>query len=104
MSISLPSASWFVQTFDGKLKTNIFSGSYGTVPHRGCLSIKTFEYKVYVDTSQNDQLYIVAECYWRLPFSEGLKKTDYKIIKIPYTAESSIREIEIWLNNQYHFD
>lgn len=71
MSISLPEDFWFVQ--NGEITGNVFSGSVGTDPMKGCISETTFNYKVSVE-EKDTKFIVIASCYIQLPFNKGSEK------------------------------
>ncbi|MBR5601406.1 MAG: hypothetical protein IKW24_02130 [Clostridia bacterium] len=73
--VDLPRYDWFVNNHS----TNTFSGSLGTLPDQGCIAIRTFHYRVFVDTSKgkDESTYrLVAECYIIQPWDQKGAKTD----------------------------
>jgi hypothetical protein len=53
--ITLPPLSWFIQKNGKTVSTNIYTGSLGTDPSKGCLYIASFNYKVYVQPENTDK-------------------------------------------------
>ena len=49
--IDLPRYHWLVSKHEGRFVTNTYSGSMGTLPDQGCVSVRTLNYRVYVDNS-----------------------------------------------------
>ena len=74
--IDLPRYYWFINRSEGKFVTNTYSGSIGTVPESGCINTYTFHYRVYADTSSNEEssFRLVAESYIRHPWILAGKK------------------------------
>lgn len=67
--IKLPSYEWFLGLMGFGGKGNVYAGSYGTDPYRGCLVSETFRYRVWIDKDENDEKllkavhYIGQECF-----------------------------------------
>lgn len=77
--VELPRHHWFINKTEGKNVTNIFYGSVGTDSDTGCVDKKTFNYRVWVDTSYETEAEyrLCAECFIVHPWTEGGKKTDF---------------------------
>lgn len=78
MAIELPRYEMLICKHEGKYITTPFSGSCGTLPEKGCLAVETFNYKVYVDlSSENEQDFkLIAQYSLIAPWSEGGKRND----------------------------
>ncbi|MBQ9744573.1 MAG: hypothetical protein IJW19_05550 [Clostridia bacterium] len=59
--IKLPGYHWLVSKHEGRLVTNNYSGSLGTLPDRGCVSVRTFNYRIYIDISSSSESISDAE-------------------------------------------
>ena len=71
--IELPTLHWLVSAHEGRTVTNTYSASLGTLPSTGCMNVRTFNYKVYVDISANR---LITESYILNPWSAGGHKSD----------------------------
>lgn len=78
--IDLPRYHWLVSKHEGRFVTNTYSGSMGTLPDRGCVSVRTFNYRVYVDISSGEEstFRLIVESYIIQPWSLGITKTDFE--------------------------
>lgn len=97
MKVILPIESWFVQK--NKITGNIYSGSAGTDPARGCLCKRTFNYKVHVEEIAESELIVVVECYVQLPWSEEMKKTNFDSKTFKFLS-NGISNAQEWLNGK----
>lgn len=96
--IDLPHYHWLVSKHEGRFVTNTYSGSMGTLPDQGCVNVRTFNYRVYVDTSSGEEgtLRLIAETYNIQPWSSGGRKTDFERAEFE-SSENGVREAEEWL-------
>ena len=96
--IDLPRYHWLVSKHEGRFVTNIYSGSMGTLPDQGCVSVRTFNYRVYVDISSGEgsTFRLIAESYIIQPWHIGGHKTDTEYAEFE-SSESGVREAEEWL-------
>ena len=69
--IDLPNLQWLISRHEGRYATNVWSASLGTSPSEGCTNVKTFNYRVYVDTSSENEneFRLIAESYIINPWS-----------------------------------
>lgn len=96
MAIELPKYSWFVSGAGSSYVTNSYSGSCGTSPTLGCLSVTTFNYRVFVESIDSDWK-IVAEYYLILPWSEGgsIKELTREVFD---NSQAGLDEAAEWLS------
>ena len=96
--IDLPHYHWLVSKQEGRFVTNTCSGSMGTLPDQGCLSVRTFNYRVYIDISSGEEnkFRLIAESYIIQPWHLGGHKTDTERVEFE-SSESGVREAEEWL-------
>ena len=97
--INLPRHLWFLNDHEGKPVINVHTNSYGTDPDEGCLHVKTFNYKVYVDISSGDesQYKLIAECYVIQPWDLGSEKTDFNRSEFE-NSDEGIKAASDWLS------
>lgn len=96
--IDLPRYHWHVSKHEGRFVTNAYSGSVGTLPDQGCVSARTFNYRVYMDISSGEEstFRLIAETYIIQPWSRGGNKTDFERSEFE-SSEYGVREAEEWL-------
>ena len=96
--IDLPRYHWLVSKHEGRFVTNIYSGSMGSLPDQGCVSARTFNYRVYVDISSGEEssFRLIAETYNIQPWNRGGNKTDFERAEFE-SSEKGISEAEEWL-------
>ena len=96
--IDLPRYHWLVSKHEGRFVTNIYSGSMGTLPDQGCVSVRTLNYRVYVDTSSGEKgtLRLIAESYIIQPWSRGGNKTDFERAEFE-NSEKGVEDAGEWL-------
>ena len=96
--IDLPRYQWLVSKHEGRFVTNTYSGSMGTLPDQGCVSVRTLNYRVYVDTSSGEEssFRLIAESYIIQPWNRGGNKTDFERAEFE-SSEKGISEAEEWL-------
>ena len=96
--IDLPRYHWLVSKHEGRLVTNTYSGSMGTLTGQGCVSVRTFNYRVYVDISSGEEskFRLIAESYIIQPWHLGGHKIDTERSEFE-SSESGINEAEEWL-------
>ena len=70
--IDLPRIEWLYRNESGKLITNPYSGSLGTQTSRGCVSVCTFNYRVFAENQA-----LIASCFLIQPFQQGSEKTNH---------------------------
>ena len=67
--IKLPSYEWFLGLMGFGGAGNIYAGSYGTDPYKGCLVSDTFRYRVWIEKDENGEkllkavYYVGSQCY-----------------------------------------
>lgn len=96
--IDLPRCNWLVSRNGGRFVTNIYSGSAGTLPGQGCVSVRTFNYRVYVDVSGGEEstFRLIAEGFVIQPWSLGGHKTDPERAEFEI-SEKGVKDAEEWL-------
>ena len=96
--IDLPRYHWLVSKHEGRFVTNIYSGSMGTLPDQGCVSVRTFNYRVYADISGREEssFRLIAESFIVLPWHLGGCKTNFERAEFE-SSENGIRAAEEWL-------
>ena len=97
--IDLPRYHWLVSKHEGRFVTNTYSGSMGTLPDQGCVSVRTFNYRVYVDTSSGEEsaFRLIAESYIIQPWHLGGHKTDFERAEF-LCPEDCVAQAAIWLS------
>ena len=96
--IDLPRYHSLVSKHEGRFVTNTCSGSMGTLSNRGCVSVRTFDYRVYVDVSDSEAgtFRLIAESYIILPWSRGGNKTDFERAEFE-NSEKGVEDAGEWL-------
>ena len=96
--IDLPRYHWLVSKHEGRFVTNVYSGPLGTLPDQGCVSVRTFNYRVYVDTSSGEEntFRLIAESYIIQPWSRGGNKTDFERAEFE-NSEKGVEDAGEWL-------
>ena len=96
--IDLPRYHWLVSKHEGRFVTNTYSGSMGTLSDQGCVGVRTFNYRVYVDISSEDEssFRLIAESYIMQPWRSGGHKTDFERSEFE-SSEKGVKEAEEWL-------
>lgn len=99
MQIDLPRFHWLISPNEGKFVTNVYTSSLGTVSDGGCLGTKTFNFKVYADTSSGEEasFKLVAESYIIQPWNMGAEKTDFERAEFE-CSEEGVRKAAEWLS------
>ena len=97
--IDLPNLHWLISKHEGRYATNVWSASLGTSPSEGCTNVKTFNYRVYVDTSSGNEseFRLIAESYIINPWSDGGNKSDMEHAEFEVTADGVLLASE-WLS------
>ena len=97
--IDLPNLHWLISKHEGRYATNVWSASLGTSPSEGCINIKTFNYRVYVDTScaNESEFRLIAESYIINPWSDGGNKSDMEHAEFE-VSENSVTRAREWLS------
>ena len=90
--IDLPRIEWLYRNEGGKLIVNPYSGSLGTQTNRGCVSVCTFNYRVFAENNE-----LIAACFLIQPFQHGSKKTNYVKKSLAPTSDG-IRMASEWLS------
>ncbi len=96
--IDLPRYYWLVSKHEGRFVTNTYSGSMGTLPDQGCISVRTFHYRVYVDISSGEEcrFRLIAETCIIQPWNRGGHKTNAEYAEFE-SSEKGVRQAEEWL-------
>ena len=96
--IDLPRHHWLISRHEGRFVANTYSGSMGTLPNQGCVSVRTFNYRVYADISSGDEnsFRLIAESCTIQPWSRGGGKTDLERAEFE-SSENGVKEAEKWL-------
>lgn len=96
--IDLPRYHWLVSKHEGRFVTNTYSGSMGTLPDQGCVSVRTFNYRVYMDISSGEEssFRLIAESYIIQPLSRGGHKADFERAEFE-SSENGVKEVKAWL-------
>lgn len=96
--IDLPRCRWFASEHEGRLVTNIYSGSSGTLPDQGCMSVRTWNFRVFADVSggKESEFRLIAESYVIQPWHRGGNKTDFERAEFE-GSEKGVKEAEVWL-------
>ena len=96
--IDLPRYHWLVSKHEGRFVTNTYSGSMGTLPDQGCVSVRTLNYRVYVDTLSDEEntFRLIAESYIIQPWSRGGNKTDFERAEFE-NSEKGVEDAGEWL-------
>lgn len=97
--IDLPNLHWLISKHEGRYATNVWTASLGTSPSEGCTNVKTFNYRVYVDTSSENEneFRLIAESYIINPWSGGGHKSDMERAEFEVTADGVLLASE-WLS------
>ena len=97
--IDLPNLHWLISKHEGRYATNVWSASLGTSPSEGCTNVKTFNYRVCVDTSSGNEseFRLIAESYIINPWSDGGNKSDMEHAEFEVTADGVLLASE-WLS------
>lgn len=98
MKIELPTYHWFVGLYEGRLVTNTYSDSLGTLGDCGCIGTRTYNYRVFADISSGNEcdFRVVAESYIIQPWALGGNKTDFERKEFA-CSESGIIQAAEWL-------
>lgn len=96
--LDLPRYHWLLSKHEGRFVTNTYSGSMGTLPDQGGVSVRTFNYRVYVDISSGEEsmFRLIAETCIIQPWSRGGNKTDTERAEFE-SSENGVRDAEEWL-------
>ena len=100
--IILPPLTWFIQISGKTAVTNIYTGSLGTDPSKGCLHTSSFNYRVYVQPQRNDEpACICAEYNIRSPWKDGCQIISSELKNFTVNSEG-IKSVTEWLAVNYH--
>lgn len=94
--IKLPSHEWFIGLMNLGGQGNIYTGSYGTEPYKGCLCGDEFRYRVWVEKDENGEkllkavYYVGSECF-------DVAADDKKITREFEASTKGINEAQNWL-------
>ena len=96
--IDLPRYHWLVSMHEGRFVTNTYSGSMGTLPDQGCVNVRTFNYRVYVDTSSKEEtsFRLIAESHIIQPWRRGGNETDFERAEFE-NSEKVVEDAGEWL-------
>ena len=95
--IQLPNRSWFIQKQREAYLTNVYSGSLGTDPQKGCMNKTTFNYKAFVKVTKDEgPVSFHVEYYWRFPWSQGGATSEVVSMEFDASVEG-IAKAEKWL-------
>jgi len=97
--IELPNYNWFVTAADGRPASNTMTGSLGTEPDTGCLTRRTFNYKVFVSDVGKENVKLHAECWIQPPWNKGVLKENFESTEFECTQEG-IETAAKWLSNK----
>ena len=97
--IDLPHLHWLISRHEGRYATNVWSASLGTSTSEGCMNVKTFNYRVYVDTSSENEnkFRLIAESYIVNPWSGGGHKSDMERAEFE-VSENGVTFASEWLS------
>ena len=97
--IDLPNLHWLISKHEGRYATNVWTASLGTSPSEGYINVKTFNYRVYVDTSSGNEseFRLIAESYIINPWRDGGNKTDMEQAEFAVT-ENGVTLASEWLS------
>jgi len=78
------------------------TGSVGTDPLKGVIAVRNFNYRILLHKNLEGVTSFEAECWVRLPYDakSGIGTEGYEL-KIFDGEESSLPQIEDWLNARY---
>jgi len=100
MSIELPKYEWFVNSQGTSYVTNRYSGSCGTSPSSGCLSVTTFNYRVFIETIDS-KIKIIAEYFLILPWSKGSNIENLTRAEFD-NSQYGVEKAAEWLSEESH--
>lgn len=86
--VNLPSLKWF-------MFGNVYTGSLGTDPARGCMNTTTLNYRVYVLGSA-----LCAECRFELPWN-AVYNMDEMIIGLFEASDFGIEVAGNWIRSKF---
>ena len=97
--IELPVYDWFVIINEGKPSSNTYTGSCGTDPAGGCLSVTTFNYKVSIKDVGTENARILCNCFLIRPWGketvrETMSDTEYEC------SPEGLEQAALWLNKE----
>ena len=97
--IDLPNLHWLISKHEGRYATNVWTASLGTSPSEGYINVKTFNYRVYVDTSSGNEseFRLIAESYIINPWRDGGNKSDMEQAEFGVT-ENGVTLASEWLS------
>lgn len=96
--MDLPRLHWLVSRHEGKIVTNAYTASLGTLADRGATGTRTLAYAVRTDVSSGDeaQFRLAVQADVIAPTAEGGQKTDHEEADFPATEEG-LAEASEWL-------
>ncbi len=97
--IDLPKLHWLISKHEGRYVTNVYSASLGTLPNEGSINVKTFNYRVHVDTSsgKESEFRLIAESYIINPWNTGGHKSNMERSEFEATERGLILASQ-WLS------
>lgn len=98
--VTIPLYSWFVSKMEGEPVTNVYRGSVGTDPERGCLLQTTMNFLVYIRDFNTETARFVCECRTVKPWDEGSAVSEPTVADFPCTEEGRVAAQD-WLNEQF---
>ena len=98
--IKLPSLTWFVSAMEGWPCSNIFSGTAGTDPDKGCFESRIFNFKVRVLNVGKEDVSLSASFWVTEPFG---KQEEAPVVTEQSFAcnQDGIDAAEAWLNENF---
>ncbi len=90
--VKLPHLKWF-------LFENVFIGSLGTDPNRGCYSVYTLNYKVFIKDNGFEKI-LIAVCTFKLPYNTKTNIEEMTIGKFE-VSDFGIEVAENWIRSQF---
>ena len=99
--IVLPYISWFLMKHEGRFVTNTHSGSLGTQPDSGCMNVRTFNYRVWVDTKsgKEGEVTLAVEAFITQPWCLGGHKTDVERVDFE-CSDDGVQRATQWLSEK----
>lgn len=96
--MDLPRLHWLVSRHEGKIVTNAYTASLGTLGDRGATGTRTFAFAVRADVSSGEeaQFRLTVQADVIASAAEGGEKTDHEEADFPATEEG-LTEASEWL-------
>ena len=95
--IKLPYYTWFVSAMEGWPCSNIFSGTAGTDPDKGCFEQRIFTFKVRVLNVGKEDVSLHASFWIVEPFGKQVEEPAVTDQTFP-CDQAGIDAAEVWLN------